>query len=73
MEKKKPKSRQDEIELAKSVFDEIVAETESEDWDKPINETARKGGKVRAAKLTSAKRSEIAKKAAQTRWKTSEK
>lgn len=34
MEKKKPKSRQDEIELAKSIFDEIVAETESDDWDK---------------------------------------
>lgn len=27
----------DEIELAKSVFDEIVEETESEDWNK-LNE-----------------------------------
>jgi len=31
---KKPNSRKDEIELAKSIFDEIVEETESEDWDK---------------------------------------
>ncbi len=29
-----------------------------------------KGGKARAAKLSSAKRSEIAKKAAQARWRT---
>lgn len=29
-----------------------------------------KGGKVRAAKLTPQKRTEIAKKAAKTRWKT---
>lgn len=31
---KKPKARMDEIELAKSIFDEIVEETESEDWNK---------------------------------------
>lgn len=31
---KKPKAKQDEIELAKSVFDEIVEETESKDWGK---------------------------------------
>lgn len=65
---KKPNSRKDEIELAKSIFDEIVAETESDDWNKPVNATAQKGGKVRAAKLTPAERSEIAKKAAQSRW-----
>lgn len=68
MEKKKPKARQDEIELAKSIFDAIVAETESDDWDKPVNETAQKGGKVRAAKLTPAERSGIARKAAKKRW-----
>ena len=66
---KKPKARMDEIELAKSIFDEIVAETESEDWNKPVNKIAQKGGKVRAAKLTPAERSAIAKKAAQNRWK----
>lgn len=66
---KKPNARKDEIELAKSIFDEIVEETESEDWNKPKNATAQKGGKVRAAKLTPAERSAIAKKAAQSRWK----
>ena len=66
---KKPKSRMDEIELAKSIFDEIVEETESEDWNKPKKASAQKGGEVRAAKLTAAERSAIAKKAAQSRWK----
>ena len=65
---KKPKSRMDEVELAKSIFDEIVEETESEDWNKPKSATAQKGGKIRAAKLTPAERSAIAKKAAQSRW-----
>ena len=65
---KKPKARMDEVELAKSVFDEIVEETESEDFNKPVNKFAQKGGKVRAAKLTPAERSAIAKKAAQSRW-----
>jgi len=65
---KKPKARMDEVELAKSIFDEIVEETESEDWNKPVNAAAQKGGKVRAAKLTPAERSAIAKKAAQSRW-----
>lgn len=60
--------RKDEIELAKSIFDEIVEETESEDFNKPVKESARKGGKVRAAKLTPAERSAIARKAAQSRW-----
>jgi len=64
-----PKTK-DVIELAKSVFDEIVEETESEDWNKPINKVAQKGGKARAAKLTPAERTAIAKKAAQSRWKT---
>ncbi len=70
---KKPKSKMDEVELAKSIFDEIVEETESEDWNKPKSATAQKGGKIRAAKLTPAERSAIAKKAAQRRWKSSEK
>jgi hypothetical protein len=64
--------RKDENELAKSVIDDIVAETESEDWNKPINKAAQKGGKARAAKLTSAERSEIARRAAQTRWNHSD-
>jgi hypothetical protein len=62
--------KKDENELAKSLIDDIIAETESEDWNKPINESAQKGGKARAAKLTPAERSAIAKKAAQSRWKS---
>lgn len=31
---KKPKNRMDEVEMAKSIFDEIIKETESEEWDK---------------------------------------
>ena len=61
--------RKDENELAKSLIDDIIAETESEDWNKPVNKIAQQGGKVRAAKLTAADRSAIAKKAAQIRWK----
>ncbi len=61
--------RKDENELAKSVLDDIIAETESEEWNKPVNKIARLGGKARAAKLTPAERSAIAKKAAQIRWK----
>ncbi len=45
-----------------------------EDIDKPGKDTAaaelgRKGGKARAEKLSKKRRSEIAKKAAATRWK----
>ena len=69
---KKPKARMDEAELAKSVFDEIIEETESESWNTPKSATAQKGGKTRAAKLTPAERSAIAKKAAQSRWKNAE-
>ena len=39
---KKPKARMDEIELAKSIFDEIVEETESENWNKPKNKKPQK-------------------------------
>ncbi len=65
---KKPKARMDEIELAKSIFDEIIEETESDNWDTTKKASAQKGGKVRAAKLTAAERSAIAKKAAEKRW-----
>lgn len=60
--------RKDEIEIAKSIFDEIVEETESEDWNKPIKENAQKGGKARAAKLPDIRKTEIARKAAEARW-----
>lgn len=70
----------DENVLAKSLIDSIIEETESEDFEKekPQKNPAavalgrlggQKGGKARAEKLTAEERSEIAKKAAQTRWK----
>ena len=61
--------KKDENELAKSIIDDIIEETESDDFIETERKIiARIGGKARAAKLTSAERSEIAKKAAQTRW-----
>ena len=73
------RSSKDENELAKSIVDQIIAETESEDFnkEKPQKNPAAvllgrlgglKGGKARAAKLTPKRRSEIAKKAAAARW-----
>jgi len=60
----------DENQLAKSVIDDLIDWTESEDFEETERtKIARQGGKERAAKLTSEQRSEIAKKAAQTRWK----
>lgn len=58
----------DEIELAKSIFDEIVEETESEDFNKPVNPVAKKGGEARAAKLSDKRKKEIATEAAKARW-----
>lgn len=62
-------TKKDANQLAKSIIDDIIEETENEDWDKPINKVAQSGGKARAAKLTPAERSAIAKRAAQSRWK----
>lgn len=73
-------SKKDENELAKSIVDQIIAETESADFgeEKPQKNPAAvslgrlgglKGGKARAARLTPEERSEIAKKAAASRWK----
>ncbi len=56
----------DEITLAKSIFDQIVEITEHEET--PKERRARSGGQARAAKLSSAKRKAIAKKAADARW-----
>lgn len=69
----------DENVLAKSVIDDIIDFTESEDFIKPEKEKnpaavalgrlgGLKGGKARAAKLTAEERTKIAKKAAITRW-----
>jgi len=76
-----PRKRKDkdEVTLAKSIFDELVAETESEDFGNDHAErvtvarqkSGKKGGEARAATLTSQRRKEIAKKAAASRWKKS--
>ena len=64
-----PKSK-DENVLVKSVIDDIIEWTESDDFTETENQKiARQGGKARAAKLTAAERTAIAKKAAQKRWK----
>ena len=63
------KKDRDEITVARSIFDEIVEITEHEET--PKESRARKGGEARAARLTDAERSAIAKKAAAKRWKKS--
>ena len=81
---KKPKKRpRDVSQLAKLVVDISTGETEDaepEPEDEGKNPAAvalgrlggKKGGKARADKLTAKQRSEIARKAAQARWKNKE-
>ena len=77
--KSKPRSKDPNV-IAKSVVDDIIEETESEEFGKkepPKNPAAvalgrlggKKGGKARAKALTPERREEIAKKAAEARWK----
>lgn len=62
--------KKDENELARSIINDIIAETEAEDFEETESKKiARQGGKARAAKLTAEDRTAIAKKAAQSRWK----
>ena len=61
------KKDRDEITVARSIFDEIVEFTEYEETI--LEKRARLGGEARATKLTDARKSEIAKKAAEKRWK----
>ena len=74
---KKPTRPRDTNQLAKSIVDIATRETEKEAQIQPEKNPAAvalgrlgglKGGKARAAKLSPKKRSEIAKKAATTRW-----
>jgi hypothetical protein len=64
--------RKDFTQNAFDVFKQATRE-EPKPAPKPIREASRKGGlkgaAVRAAKLSPEQRSEIAKKAAQSRWK----
>ena len=68
------RSSKDENQLAKSIIDEIIAETEAQPEKNPAavllgRRGGLKGGKARAEKLTKERRSEIAKQAALARWK----
>lgn len=80
----KRSSIEDEAQLAKSIVDELTADEDEAVREQPARETppseknpaavalgrlgGLKGGKARAEKLSSAKRKEIAQKAAETRW-----
>lgn len=71
-----PKRPRDPNQLAKRIIDIATGETpdrdptpEEEGKDPGAVELGRKGGKARAGRLTGARRSEIAKKAAASRWK----
>ena len=74
------KAKRDFNVLAKHIADEATGQKPPEEPKQPDPDKdpkavkagrlgGLKGGKARAAKLTSAQRREIAKKAAQTRWK----
>jgi len=78
------RSSKDENQLAKSVIDQIIEETENPEYDSVAPEKnpaavalgrlgGLKGGRARAEALSPKKRSEIAKKAAAARWKKDEK
>lgn len=68
--------QKDTQQLARSVLDAIVPDAEPQEAQHKKNPAAvalgrlggLKGGKARAASLTKKRRSEIAKKAAMTRW-----
>jgi hypothetical protein len=69
--------QKDTQELARSILDQVVPDGEPPKAEKDKNPAAvalgrlggLKGGKARAEKLTAAKRTQIARKAAQMRWK----
>jgi hypothetical protein len=69
---KKPKRPKDTNQRAKLLVDILTGEGPSEGKGElnPIRSKAgKKGGKARASKLSKEKRKEIAKKAAEKRWK----
>lgn len=75
MHKRSSIKDKDENELAKSIIDDIIDETENDPPKKNPAAVAlgrlggKKGGKARAESLTPERRKEIAKKAAEARWK----
>ncbi len=67
------RSSKDENQLAKSIVDEIIAETEASPEKDPLavllgRRGGLKGGKARAESLSPSRRKEIAQNAAKTRW-----
>jgi hypothetical protein len=67
------KKQKDPSEIARHVLDAVVPDAEPPREKNPAAVAlgrlgGLKGGKARAAKLTAAKRAEIAKKAAKARW-----
>ena len=77
MQKRSSKKRMDTNQLAAYITDEATGELLNKATQEGKNPAAvllgrlggLKGGKARAASLSAEKRSEIAKKAAQTRWR----
>jgi hypothetical protein len=70
------KRPRDPVELAKQVFDIAIGEaedtvSESKRHPSPKRKGGMKGGKARAKSLTPAERSDIARIAAEARWKKS--
>lgn len=67
------KRPRDPNQLAKQIIDLATGEAEEVDPDagknKAAQELGRKGGEARAGSLSKERRSEIARKAAQKRWK----
>jgi len=72
---KKPKRPRDPNQLGKLIVDLSVGEAEEPTIEDKRDPAAvalgQKGGKARASSLSAKKRKEIAKKAAQSRWKKS--
>jgi hypothetical protein len=80
MRKRSSKRQKDTQELARHVFDAVVPDAEPTPAPEPVKEKnpaavalgrlgGKKGGPARAAKLTAKRRAEIAREAAQKRWK----
>ncbi len=57
------------VTVAKIATGEIAENVDDDGKNKAAVELGRKGGKARAEKLSRMRRSEIARKAAETRWK----
>jgi len=73
---KPPKKREDAVQAARRVVDNVIEKTETRVIDPAVSAAAAalsklgasKGGEARAKSLSPKRRAEIAKKAAQTRW-----